>query len=231
MKKERMNKSNKSVKVILSFFIGILLIIGLTVKLKGLYKNQGETVEHESILVIEDQGTEVSTKSLANDRVNEDSVEITNQVETDMIEQETVETTNEVSTTQENNIEENSDKEINEMTLKLTIGDTELNATMVENSTTKALKEKLKNGAVTIDMRDYASMEKVGSFPWSLPKNDEQITTEAGDLILYQGNAFVIYYEPNAWNFTRIGKIDNMSGKQLKELLGKGNVSVTLSID
>jgi hypothetical protein len=79
-------------------------------------------------------------------------------------------------------------------------------------------------------MRDYGSMEKVGSLVTDLPRNDQQITTEAGDIILYQGNAFVIYYAPNSWNFTRLGKIENVTSEKLKEILGDGNVTITLSL-
>ncbi len=93
-----------------------------------------------------------------------------------------------------------------------------------------ALIEALSDGPLTIEMRDYASMEKVGPLGMSLPRNDEQITTEAGDIILYQGNAFVIYYAPNSWNFTRLGKVNDVSGDELKEILGDGNVIVTLSL-
>lgn len=71
---------------------------------------------------------------------------------------------------------------------------------------------------------------KVGPFPKSLPRNDEQISTEAGDLILYQGNSFVIYYDTNSWNFTRLGKIDNVTQQELKEILGSGSVTAVLSL-
>ena len=63
-----------------------------------------------------------------------------------------------------------------------------------------------------------------------LPRDDEQITTEAGDIILCQGSALVIYYAPNSWNFTRLGKIDNLTVEELREILGDGNVTVTLSL-
>ncbi len=115
--------------------------------------------------------------------------------------------------------------------MNLIIGDTTLTATLVQNSTTKALIEMLSKGPITIQMRDYGAMEKVGSFPQSLPRNDERITTEAGDLILYQGNAFVIYYAPNSWNFTRIGKINHITAEKLKKILGHGDVLVTLRMD
>jgi len=39
-------------------------------------------------------------------------------------------------------------------------------------------------------------MEKVGSLGMDLLKTYEQITTKARDIILYQGNALVIYYTP-----------------------------------
>ncbi len=118
-----------------------------------------------------------------------------------------------------------------EMTMKLTIGKTTLTAALVENSTTEALKDMLSEGPLSIEMRDYGAMEKVGRFPHSLPRNDQQITTEAGDLILYQGNAFVMYYAPNSWNFTRIGKINDITASELKKILGNSDVTVTLSLD
>ena len=114
-------------------------------------------------------------------------------------------------------------------TMKIIIGNRELTATLVQNSSTEALKELLRAGPITINMRDYGNMEKVGSFGRSLPTNDERITTEPGDLILYQGNSLVIYYAPNTWSFTRLGKINNVTRQELLNVLGQGNVTVTLS--
>ncbi len=115
--------------------------------------------------------------------------------------------------------------------MKLTIGDRILTATLADNSSVNALKEDLAKGPITIEMSDYGNMEKVGSLGKSYPRNDEQITTEAGDIILYQGSALVIYYAPNSWNFTRLGKIDSLTATELKQVLGSGSVSVVLSIE
>jgi hypothetical protein len=115
-------------------------------------------------------------------------------------------------------------------TLYLHIGETVLTATLVDNSSTVALKRLLAQAPITIDMRDYGNMEKVGGLGTSLPRNDERITAGPGDLILYQGNAFVIYYAPNTYSFTRLGKINNVTAQELKNILGSGNVTVTLSL-
>ena len=41
------------------------------------------------------------------------------------------------------------------------IGEKILKASLVDNSSTRVLKEKLQNSPITIEMEDYASMEKL----------------------------------------------------------------------
>jgi len=124
---------------------------------------------------------------------------------------------------------ENNTEKAGDNIMYIKINNTILTATLVDNSSAKALMELLSKNPLTIQMQDYGGFEKVGSLGQTLPRNDEQITTTAGDLILYQGNSFVIYYAPNTWNFTRLGKINNISQEELKKTLGNGNVTVTLS--
>lgn len=110
-------------------------------------------------------------------------------------------------------------------------GGVTLTATLSDNSSAEALMKLLAVGPVAIDMHDYANMEKVGSLPESLPRNDTYFTTQPGDIVLYLGNQFVIYYGNNSYNFTRLGRIDgNYTGSQLKSILGDGNVTVTISV-
>ena len=115
--------------------------------------------------------------------------------------------------------------------MKLTIGETVLTATLADNSSVKALEEKLKDGPIAIQMEDYDNIKKVGNLPFHLPTNDQPITTKAGDLILYLGNSFVIYYAPNSWRFTRLGQIEGVTAQELKKILGRGSVTVTLSLN
>ncbi len=123
-----------------------------------------------------------------------------------------------------------TDEPAAEQKLLIGIGDTVLKATLADNSSTEALKSLLAKGSIPIDMHDYAGFEKVGTLPESLPQNNEQMKTDYGDLILYQGNQFVIYYGQNSYSLTRLGHIDDITKAQLKQLLGEGNVRVVLSL-
>ena len=109
-------------------------------------------------------------------------------------------------------------------------GKSELTATLADNSSATAFYELLKKGPLTVDMHDYGSFEKVGSLGTTLPRNDTQITTTAGDIILYQGNQITIYYDTNSWNFTRLGKVDGVTQVELKKILGKGDVTAVFSV-
>ncbi|MCH5172198.1 MAG: hypothetical protein J1F31_05180 [Erysipelotrichales bacterium] len=116
------------------------------------------------------------------------------------------------------------------MKVNIKVNNHELTATLVNNSSTKALIELLSNGPIEVNTSDYGDFEKVGSLPKTLPRNDTNINTEPGDIILYQGNSICFYYGYNSWNFTRLGKIDNVDSMNLKEVYGPGNVKFVLSI-
>lgn len=110
-------------------------------------------------------------------------------------------------------------------------GSHSLTATLADNSSAAAFYALLQKGSVEIQMHDYANFEKVGSLGTSLPRNDRQITTCSGDIILYQGNQITIYYDVNSWNFTQLGKIDAISQAELKKILGKGNITAVFSVN
>ena len=112
--------------------------------------------------------------------------------------------------------------------MKITVGKEELMATWEDNSSAREFQELLEQGPVTIEMEDYGGFEKVGALGTDLTRNDRQITTEPGDVILYQGNQITIYYGTNTWSFTRLAKIDDPA--DLQEKLGEGRVQVTFSL-
>lgn len=115
--------------------------------------------------------------------------------------------------------------------IKITVGSIVMTAKLSDNSSAEAFRQLLAKGPLTIRMSDYGEMEKVGPIGSELPRNDEQISTDAGDIILYQGNSIVIYYDKNSWSFTRIGKINDITQERLKAILGSSDVDVTFSLN
>ncbi len=103
--------------------------------------------------------------------------------------------------------------------------------TLADNSSADALVALLEKngGSITIAAHDFGSFEKVGELPENLPRNDEPIDTQAGDLILYQGSQITLYYAANSWTFTRLGRLDGDLG-DLKSDLGDGDVEITYTL-
>ena len=111
------------------------------------------------------------------------------------------------------------------------IGDKTLTIKPERNSSARAFVELLQSGGLTVDMHDYGGFEKVGQLGTTLPTNDERITTEPGDIILYQGNQITIYYDQNTWDFTRLAKIDGVSREELLDAFGDGAVTVSFWVE
>ena len=113
----------------------------------------------------------------------------------------------------------------------LKVGGNTMTATLTDNGATHELTKLLEQGDITIRMSDYGGFEKVGALPQSLPTSNTQITTVPGDIMLYQGNQMVIFYGSNSWSYTRLGKIDGATTSNLRQFLGNGDITLTLSLE
>ncbi len=133
------------------------------------------------------------------------------------------ETTDNTEITSEDNMSEN--------VFYITANGTTFTADLENNKSAEAFKQLLKEKPLVVEMSDYGNFEKVGNIGTSLPRTDTQITTTPGDVILYQGNSVTVYYDKNSWNFTKLGKIRNATKEGLLEVLGKGDVTVTFSLE
>ena len=117
-------------------------------------------------------------------------------------------------------------------TIKIIVSGKTLSVKIEDNEATKALVAALSEASITYEANDYGGFEKVGMLGRTLPTSDTQITTQAGDVILYSGNQIVLFYGSNTWSYTRLGKMQYESLDELKSFLkaGEGNISVTLSL-
>ncbi|MEA5040898.1 MAG: cyclophilin-like fold protein [Clostridiaceae bacterium] len=124
-----------------------------------------------------------------------------------------------------------SEDENTETMIYAHIGDNVLEIQPEDNSSAEAFAELLVQGDVTVEMHDYGGFEKVGDLGTTLPANDENITTQPGDVILYQGSSVTIYYDTNKWSFTKLGVVRGLSQEELKAVLGDGNIVVVFSLN
>lgn len=123
---------------------------------------------------------------------------------------------------------EETESEGTETMLQMKIGDTGVTVDREENESVEALKELCRNGPLTIQMSMYGGFEQVGAIGQSLPRNDSQTTTQAGDIVLYSGNQIVVFYGSNSWAYTRLGRVTDKSAQEMAELLGNGDVTITI---
>ena len=124
--------------------------------------------------------------------------------------------------------EPTEDTTVDTHTFYLTVEGTTFPATFADNQGAEALADLLTDGPLTLSLEDYGSFEKVGSLGQSLPTSNTHISTQSGDIMLYQGNQIVLFYGSNAWSYTRLGQVTDLTGWQ--EALGHGDVTVTLSL-
>ena len=119
--------------------------------------------------------------------------------------------------------------EVSDMrSLTMKIGDREVDVAWEDNDSVKELKN-LASSGLTIEMSMYGGFEQVGPIGRNIARDDKQTTTAPGDIVLYSGDSIVLFYGSNSWSYTRLGKI-NMKENELEEMLGNGDVTVTLSI-
>lgn len=127
-------------------------------------------------------------------------------------------------------LEEENSLETEEMNILMKIGDEAVAVEWEDNESVSALTELLREQSLSIQMSMYGDFEQVGSFGKSLPREDEQTTTQAGDIVLYSGSQIVVFYGSNSWAYTRLGRITDKSTEELAELLGSGDVTITLEL-
>ena len=111
------------------------------------------------------------------------------------------------------------------MNLNFVVDDNVLDVIWEENESVKELFKNINKQPLTIDTTIYGGFEQVGSLGFDLPSNDIRLTSQPGDIYLYQGNQIVIFFGSNTWSYTKLGHI-NMSFEELNELLNKNNAKV-----
>ena len=127
--------------------------------------------------------------------------------------------------------EEQTAEEVKEKMLKMKIGDTAVAVDWENNESVEALKALCKNEPLVIQMSMYGGFEQVGSIGARLPSDDEETVTSAGDIVLYSSSQIVVFYGSNSWAYTRLGHITDQDAAGMTDLLGNGDVTITISLE
>jgi hypothetical protein len=125
-----------------------------------------------------------------------------------------------------NNNENTNNPTSNKM--KITVGTAIFTATLNDNATATAFKAML---PLSIEMSELNGNEKFYYFSSTLPTNASTGgNIQTGDLMMFGNNCLVLFYEnmTTSYSYTRLGKIDNITG--LVSALGAGSVTVKFEL-
>ena len=113
----------------------------------------------------------------------------------------------------------------------ISAGGKQLEVQMEDNESARELKEALSDGNISVRMSRNGGFEQYGDIGRKLTSNDTRITAGSGDVILYNSRYLCIFYGSNTYRYTKIGKIQGMSNDELKNLLSKKDLPMTLSLN
>ena len=183
------------------------------------------------------ESTEISVADQSNNRQEETNTNVSEQTENGTLDEDVAPDTavSDSSAASGNEAtQEDTQAEAQEETeamLQMRIGDTLVAVDWEDNDSVQALRDLCMDAPLTIQMSMYGGFEQVGSIGTSLPRNDVQTTTGAGDIVLYSGNQIVVFYGSNSWAYTSLGHITDQDAAGMTELLGNGDVTITIRME
>ena len=115
--------------------------------------------------------------------------------------------------------------------LVIRAGDRVFYAEPEDNPSAEAFIDMLSYEPQELEMHDNGGFEKFGSLLWSLPRYDEDIAVEPGDIVLYEGDRVLLCYDCNTRNATLLARIGGVTREELLEILGDGDVTVSFWVE
>lgn len=112
--------------------------------------------------------------------------------------------------------------------LVLSVNETPLSVSWENNQTVGELLNYVQNENIVVDTTLFGGFEQVGDLPQSFSRNDIQITTQPGDIVLYSGNKIVLFFGTNSWSYTKLGHIEELTKQELSQLLGNDSAVIKL---
>lgn len=201
----------------LSFFIMMVMIIGLTIFIVwvGVDKKhtEGDAKINSIVTPIIEEQENVFNEMRGNT--------ITGNTYANTLGSNTV-------SSQTNTIGEDIDDNSELPKINVKIGNQTFTATLYNS---KATREFIKTLPLRITMSELNGNEKYSYISREFTQKVENVKNiESGDIMLYGSNCLVLFYKDfeTIYQYTKIGKIDNPT--ELEQIVGEGNVEITFSI-
>ena len=126
-------------------------------------------------------------------------------------------------------VKERTNKAENTYAIRVTAGNKTYAAKLYRNAATDKL---VKRFPMTIRMEELNGNEKYHYLSYDLPSDAKKPSEiHAGDLMLYGSDCIVLFYKDfkTTYSYTKLGYMEDATG--LSEILGKGNVMITLKLN
>ncbi len=120
--------------------------------------------------------------------------------------------------------------ETEETAMIMRINDEIIETVWEDNESVRELEQLVSDKPLVIEMNMYGGWEQVGGIGRRIVRNDVQTTAVSGDIMLYSGDQIVLFYGSNSWAYTKLG-VMKATDDELKNLLGNGDVTLTLSME
>ena len=120
--------------------------------------------------------------------------------------------------------------ETEETAMIMRINDEIIETVWEDNESVRELEQLVSDKPLVIEMNMYGGWEQVGGIGRRIVRNDVQTTAVSGDIMLYSGDQIVLFYGSNSWAYTKLG-VMQATDDELRNLLGNGDVTLTLSME
>ncbi|MCR4788824.1 MAG: hypothetical protein K5888_09565 [Lachnospiraceae bacterium] len=100
-----------------------------------------------------------------------------------------------------------------------------------DNKTVDEMIPILSRGEIEITLEDQDGTEKIGTLPWTVETDDEEIDCSSGDIIISEGNKITLCYTDGDRNGVKFAYITDLNEEELKNLLGDGDATITLFVE
>ena len=123
------------------------------------------------------------------------------------------------------------ESDVTQKQLTLTVNGQPVEVSWQQNKAVEELTAYAETEEILVYTSRYGGFEQVGSLPRQFSRNDVQMTTAPGDIVLYSGDQLVLFFGSNSWSYTKLGHIDSLTTEELTGLLGGSSTEVEISLN